>query len=320
MIFRASISMALGKRRSTRRSLLALSCAMLLTLAYAVTVDAKILIVKSDNLSQYEAPIRSFTTATDDEVEIIDIQGSRERGERLLLKATTSGTVRGIFALGTQAAYLSKYVLPSVPMSFAMVLNWEHYEFASPTTGVSVEIPVDVLFTRFRLLLPRIKRIGLIHSERVSGQRLEAARRAAQSLGITLLEEKVRFAEDVPGAYRRIRNAIDALWMPTDPVVVSRDNFRYLAQRCAKDEVAFLAFSENFVRAGALLSISPDYGTMGSQAAVLLEKAIAAPNTPQEIQAPLGSSLVINAEVAKEIGVDLDAAMLGMADVVVGEE
>lgn len=305
---------------ATGRLASALACMLLTLCAHPSVCEAKILVVKSDALPQYEAPIQAFAASIDDAVEIIDIQGSRERGERLLRSAATDGKVRGIFALGTQAAYLSKRILPSVPMSFAMVLNWDQYQFDGPTTGVSVEIPVDVLFTRFRLLLPHATRIGLIHSERVSEQRLAAARSAARALGMTLVEEKVRFADDVPGAYRRIRSAIDALWMPTDPLVVTRDNFRYLSQRCAKDDVAFLAFSENFVRAGALLSISPDYATMGSQAAVLLERTITTPTSPAEIQAPLGSSLVINAEVAEEIGVDLDAAMLGMADVVVGKE
>jgi ABC-type uncharacterized transport system substrate-binding protein len=303
-----------SRHRLVRR---VLSAALLACFVHAPEADAKILIVKSDDLPQYEAPIRAFTAAVDDAVEVIDIKGSRERGQTLLERAAKAGDVQGIFALGTQAAYLSKTVMPAVPMSFAMVLNWERYEFAQPTTGVAVEIPVDVLFTRFRLLLPSAKRIGLIYSERVSEQTIESARRAAVTLGMRLIEEKVRYSDDVPGAYRRIRSAIDALWMPTDPVVVTRDNFRYLSQRCEKDGNAFLAFSENFVRAGALLSISPDYGTMGSQAALLLERSIENPASPPAVQPPLGSSLVINALVAEEIGIDLNAGVLGMADVVV---
>jgi putative ABC transport system substrate-binding protein len=298
----------------------AASAAATLITAFAAPADAKILIVKSDDLPQYEAPIAAFRTSVGDDVEILNIEGSREKGERLLRAAATDGTVSGIFALGTQAAYLSKKVLPAVPMSFSMVLNWERYDFAAPATGVTVQIPVNVLFTRFRLLLPEMKTIGLIYSDQVPEQTLTAAREAAATLGINLVEEKVGFSDDVVGAYRRIRGSVDALWMPTDPVVVTRDNFRYLSERCTKDEIAFLAFSENFVRAGALLSISPDYKTMGSQAAVLLRRTIATPSTPPAVQAPLGSTLVINADVAGSIGVDLNAAVLGMADVVVGED
>jgi len=308
------------RARHTRRLLLIAAAAIALLGAAAGAADAKILVVKSDSLSQYEAPIATFTTSVSEPVVVINIEGSREKGERLLRHAAADGTVTGIFALGTQAAYLSKAVLPSIPMSFAMVLNWERYAFAAPATGVTVEIPVDVLFTRFRLLLPELKNIGLIYSDEIPEQTLRNARNAAGTLGLRLVEERVRYSDDVSGAYRRIRRSVDALWMPADPVVVTRDNFRYLSERCANDRIAFLAFSENFVRAGALLSISPDYATMGSQAAVLLGRAIASPSAPPQVQAPLGSTLVINSEVADSIGLDLNAAVLGMADVVVGND
>ncbi len=304
----------------SRHSLIPALACLIAALAVAAPVEAKILVVKSDSLPQYEAPISTFKAAIGEDVIVLDIEGSRETGERLLRASAADGKVNGIFALGTQAAYLSKAVLPSVPMSFAMVLNWERYEFAQPTTGVSVEIPVDILFTRFRLLLPETKRIGLIYSDKISEQTLVTARKAAATLGVGLVEEKVQHGGDVVGAFRRIRRSVDALWIPTDPVVVTRDNFKYLSDRCRKDGIAFLAFSENFVRAGALLSISPDYATMGSQAAVLLQRAMSTPSSPPAVQAPLGSTLVINSKVADEIGIDLNAGVLGMADLVVGSD
>jgi hypothetical protein len=57
---------------------------------------------------------------------------------------------------------------------------------------------------------------------------------------------------------------------------------------------------------------------MGSQAAVLLSHLIASPSTPPAIQPPLGSELVVNAETARRLGLDLDATAFAMADVVVG--
>jgi len=105
--------------------------------------------------------------------------------------------------------------------------------------------------------------------------------------------------------------------MLPDPVVISRDNFRYLSQRCSNDNVAFLAFSENFVRAGALLSISPDYTTMGSQAAVLLERMIEDGEQSPPVQAPIGSSLVVNERVARDLGLEFGPGLMTMADVII---
>jgi putative ABC transport system substrate-binding protein len=292
---------------------------ILMVAAVAVApAQAEVVVIKSDDLPQYDAPISAFETAVGAPVQVIDIRGSRDTGEKLLRRLAEGPDIDGVFALGSQAAYLTRKELPRVPMVFAMVLNWQRYALGGPTSGIAVEMPVDALLTRFRLLLPGLTRIGLIHSSKTSAATLETARTTAASLNIELVEEDVVYSDDVGGAYRRMHGRIDALWMLPDPVVVTRDNFRYLSARTRSDGVAFLAFSENFVRAGALLSIGPHYETMGSQAAVLLEQLMRS-EPPPPVQPPLGSTLAINADTADAIGVDLDPGTLGIADLVVEE-
>jgi hypothetical protein len=55
---------------------------------------------------------------------------------------------------------------------------------------------------------------------------------------------------------------------------------------------------------------------MGSQAAVLLDEAISN-RAGGGLQAPLGSKLVINADTARAIHVNLDGGALSVADLVV---
>jgi putative ABC transport system substrate-binding protein len=201
-----------------------------------------------------------------------------------------------------------------------MVIDWRRYGLGEHASGISVELPVDALLTRFKLLLPNLRRLGVIYSDQASSTTHADAGAAAAELGIELVREPVGQSEDVPGAYRRIRSEIDALWMIPDPVVVTHDNFRYLAGRTLHDDVAFLAFSENFVRAGALLSVSPDYATMGSQAAALIDRMVASNASPPAVQAPIGSSLVINAATARSLGIDVDMNMLSLADKVIDSD
>lgn len=307
-------------REASSRRCIAKAALAALMLAGALQpdcADARVLIVASDELSQYEAPIAAFEAAIGDVTEVINIEGSREEGELRLRNAATK-PVDGIFALGSQAAYLSQSVLSGVPMVFAMVLDWPRYDFAATTSGVAVEMPVDVLFTRFKLLIPELQSVGVIYSESVSEEMVESARTAAATLGLSLVEEPVRFNDEVAGAYRRMRKEIDALWMIPDPRVVTRDNFAYLRTHTARDGVAFLAFSENFVRAGALISVSPSYATMGSQAAVLLQQ-LAEGKAPPRVQPPLGSTLVVNAATARRLGLQLEAQVLSTADLVIDE-
>jgi hypothetical protein len=280
---------------------------------------AHVLIVKSDDLPQYQYPIDAFIAAHRGKVTTVDLEGSKEEGRARLARVAERESVDAVFALGAQAAWLSREVMPHTPLTFAMVIDWQRYGFGADATGVAVELPVDALLARFKLLLPGLRRLGVIHSGQSSATTLEAARSAAASLGIDLHEEDVAYSDSVAGAYRRMRGEVDALWMVPDPVVVTHDNFRYLAERTRNDGIAFLAFSENFVRAGALLSVAPDYATMGSQAAVLVERSLERHAAVPAVQAPIGSSLVINADTARELGIDLDRTILSLADKVIDE-
>jgi len=278
---------------------------------------SRVLVVTSDDLPQYRQPADAFVAAHTGEVRVIDIGGSKESGLNRIRQAMAEGPVDAVFAVGAQAAWLSREVLPDVPLAFAMVIDWQRYGLGENASGISVELPVDALLTRFKLLLPGMRRLGIIYSDQAPSRTLADAATAAAELDIELVRHTVSHSEDVPGAYRRIRSEIDALWMVPDPVVVTHDNFRYLANRTLHDGIAFLGFSENFVRAGALLSVSPDYATMGAQAAALLDEIASTKFATPTVQAPIGSSLVVNAETARALGIDVDMNMLSLADKVI---
>ena len=304
------------------RSRATLVCAILACAAVAVeqvpaSHPTRVLVVKSDNLPQYQQPIDAFIAAHTGDVRVIDVGDSKESGRDRIEKAVSARPVDAVFAVGAQAAWISREVLPEVPLAFAMIIDWQRYGLNERASGISIELPVDALLTRFKLLLPKLSRLGIIYSDQASSATLADAGAAAEALGIELVREQVKYSDEVPGAYRRIRSRIDALWMVPDPVVVTHDNFRYLADRTLHDGVAFLAFSENFVRAGALLSVAPDYATMGSQAAALIDRMVASRAMLPSVQAPIGSSLVINAATARALGIDVDASILNLADKVI---
>lgn len=301
-------------------ALSAIAVAMLLAAsAVPAAREYRVLVIISGDLPQYTAPAEAFIAAHQGEARVVDVGDSKENGRRRIEQAVAKAPVDAVFAVGAKAVWMAKEALPDLPRTFAMVIDREQYGLGAKESGVSLEMPVDALLTRFKLLLPGLERLGLIASDQASQTAVERAREAARELGIELVVERVRFSDGVPGAYRRIRSEISALWMMPDPVVVTHDNFRYLADRTKHDRVAFLAFSENFVRAGALLSVSPDYATMGSQAAALLHRHLDSPGVEPVVQPPIGSSLVVNAETARELGISVDATLLGFADEVIDD-
>ena len=278
----------------------------------------RVLIVQSENLAQYHVATAAFESASGATTVVVRIDDPIEKARRKIRRAAEVAAPEAIFALGAQAAVLAKAELPEIPLVFAMVMDWRRHGLdGSGTAGVALEMPVDDLLTRYKLMLPSLRRIGLIYSSAMSDDFLSGAREAALRLGIELSEEPVTAPDQVAGAYRRLRRDIDAVWMIPDPGVVTRDNFAYLAHRTRNDEIAFLAFSENFVRAGALLSVTPDYRTMGSQAAALLDRLLRNSKQMTIVQNPLGARLVVNATTARAVGISLDATVLTMADAII---
>jgi putative ABC transport system substrate-binding protein len=277
-----------------------------------------VLIVQSDDIPQYAAATSAFATTANAATVVVRIADSASKTRKTIARATRLAAPDAVFALGAQAAVLAKSEFPDTPMIFAMVMDWQRRGLeGTNTAGVALEMPADDLLTRYKLVLPHLRRVGLIYSNAMSESYINDARGAAKRLGIHLIEEPVTSADQVAGAYRRMRRDIDAVWMVPDPEVVTRDNFAYLAHRTRNDGIAFLAFSENFVHAGALMSITPNYATMGSQAAALLDRMLHSPEKPNVVQNPLGSRLVVNAATARYVGVDLDATVLAMTDAVI---
>lgn len=308
-------------KRGQRLALLAATTALLMAASMALTVGtavAGVIIVKSDDLPQYTPPATAFRQASKRESVEVVLHSRLDQGDSEFLKQAASTTQpSAVFALGSRAAMAAREAFPDTPLVFAMALGWSrNITTDSATTGVSLELPAADLFVRFKLIIPGLHRIGLITSDSDS-RTVDEARAAASELGLEILHETVGHHDEVAGAYRRMRSRIDALWMVPDPVVVTRENFDYLSSRCRNDEVAFLAFSENFVKAGALLSVAPSYSTMGSQAALLVEQLITDPGNAPPVQSPLGAKLVVNADTAMALGLDLDATTIHMADRVI---
>ncbi|MGQ0568674.1 MAG: hypothetical protein ACT4P5_03955, partial [Armatimonadota bacterium] len=77
---------------------------------------AHVLIVKSDDLPQYQQPIDAFIAAHAGKITTIDLGGSKEDGSKLLERTAKEGRIDAVFALGAQAAWLSRQVLPGAPL------------------------------------------------------------------------------------------------------------------------------------------------------------------------------------------------------------
>lgn len=305
-------------RRSPGHPLLT-GIALTLLLGSASAEAGVIAVLKDSNLTAYNAPIAAFQKGVSDRVVIYDLGGELEKGKEIAQQLAQVPPDL-VLALGAKSAFSARKYITQVPVVYALVLNPEKYGLSQPNvTGISLELPPETVFTQYKMFAPNISRVGVIYSAGSEAQ-VTRAEQAVTGLGIKFVRAPVSDPGEVAGAFDRIKGSIDSLWMLPDVVVLTPDNFRLLLARSLAAKLPYLGFSENFVKAGALVSVSPDYAAIGSQAATIARQILEEKQAPSSLPpaAPIGTHLAVNVDTAKTLELKLESLVLAFADEVIG--
>src|SRR5215207_7874155 len=124
--------------------------------------------------------------------------------------------------------------------------------------------------------LPSATRFGVLFVPTVPSHTLglEAAQRAARTLGVELQTVPVRRDEDFPGALAALTQGrgVDGLLVLLTPFTISRREL--LADLAVTHRLPTAFGSKDNVRAGGLLSYAPDTGDMARQAAPYVHRIL----------------------------------------------
>lgn len=279
----------------------------------------KVVVLKSNANAIYDAPAQSFVSQMSEVasvyVEVVDEEGG-------LPKAVAELQPALVYALGTKAALVARSSLPDTPVLFAMVLNYKrHQELKTPMTmGVALEVPPYVELLQFKLPLQGMRKLLVIYSEANAADIVAEAKQVAGNIGLELVTVPVKTASDVPSVFDKHVAAVDSVWLLNDPVVMNPQAFGYLRQASLKHgKVLVSSLSDEFARAGAVLSVSVDLKSLGYQAASLARSVVEKVQLPQEIgvQPPIGARLVLNMAVAKKLGLAIPDEVMPLINEVV---
>ena len=280
-------------------------------------------VVKSDSLTAYDAPAQAIVASLNGRVsvEVHDIHGDRRTAEDVM-EELRRDQPDVVVALGAKAAWSVKRALPETPLIYAMVEDPSRYGLEGPmVTGVSEQVPPDALMAQVHLFAPQVQRIGMVLHTKNEDARVAEAIAAAERSGFELKVLRVSRERDVKGAFMRLRDEVDAIWLVQDPVVVTPENFRFLREESRRVGMPVIASSEVLVRAGALMCVAPDYGAVGQQAS-LLATAVLGGTPPSELPEahPTEVRVVLNRDTMEAIDLDVDPLLLDFVDEVVGSE
>jgi putative ABC transport system substrate-binding protein len=139
---------------------------------------------------------------------------------------------------------------------------------------------------------------------------------AARSLGIDVTMLEIRGPDDIVPALETIKTRVDALYVPPDPIVISKLTAINTVARVAR--LPSIHGSREYVEAGGLMSYGPDFLDLFARAADYVDRILRGANPGElPIEQPRHFEFVISLKTAKALRLTVPSSLLLRADQVI---
>lgn len=235
----------------------------------AEAASGRIIVMISSAGEPYEETVAGFRQYLDKqgvkvEYTVHQLEGDAAKAVQALRGVKTNRPDL-IFAVGTLATESAVVSASDVPVVAAMILKAENLRRAPNATGVVLEVPVETQLQWIRRFLPRVRTVGVLFNPRENRDRIAAAEKAAQPMGITLDAQEVSVPQDIAAALNRLAGNAEALWGLADRTALDPQTAKQILFFSHKNRIPFIAPSSAWTKAGALYSLDWDYADMGAQ-------------------------------------------------------
>ena len=232
-----------------------------------------------------------------------------------------------IVTYATSAVLAAKQATSVIPIVFAAVTDAVGaglvISLARPggnVTGLSLQ-QTDVAGKRLELLremVPGLHRLAIMANVGSPGAVLEMSevQAAARTLGLEDTAVEIRRAEDIAPGFNSLKDRADALYICTDPLVITnRARIHTLAMGA---RLPTIYNSREYVEAGGLMSYGPNWPDRWRRAAEIVDKILRGAK-PADIPVEQSTKfdLVINLTTAKVLGLTVPPSLLATADEVI---
>lgn len=237
----------------------------------------------------------------------------RKKGARLLI---TNGTVPTLITLEVTRDRKIPLVYTNVGCPRATGLSRPAPPEAIRFTGTSMEVPAQEQLRFLLLALPKLKRLGILFCTATPPAVAtgEAAEKAGPGLGLIPVQRTV--TDDRPEPLMQtvtdlINEKIEALFIPTDTVLVQPKNLRIICQATTRAGIPVMVPEDGSVAYGPLLSYHCDFVEVGRQSgrqAARLLRGVPLEQIPPE--SPNIKKLTLNLQVAQGLNLPLPRQLL----------
>ena len=173
-----------------------------------------------------------------------------------------------IFCIGAGAYLLASEKMPERPIVFSSVLNWMRLQMTHQTYGVSSELHAGMQMMLFKYIFPKLKKIGIIYSEEFNQQWVESVRETAAETGVVIIGRPLVKNNDPFNELKTLLPETDVFWLISDPTLIpDTDTLIRILKICDEMNKPVFSYMNALADYGATLIVSPDYRTIGRQAA-----------------------------------------------------
>jgi putative tryptophan/tyrosine transport system substrate-binding protein len=295
-----------------------------LTLLIPAASAANIAIIKSQPLASYDYAVQRLENDLKNSrpgtvFQVYDLENRRENGRRVL-DALKKQKTDLIVTFGTLATDVAAREIRDTPIVFTFVLNPVTSGIISSfgpsgrnLTGVALDVPLQEQFANFKLVVPSLRKVGVLYNPAETGGIVQEAARVAAGMGIYLTAVPINAPEEVPQKIKSLKG-MDGLWMTADSTVFTPRNTAFILLYTLKEGIPFMGLSEQFVKAGALLGKMIDLSDVEEQTLAQINAVLAGADPGRlPILFPRKIGLVLNLKSAEEIGLEIPADAIGSA-------
>lgn len=307
-----------AKQRSVTGPVIVSALLAILCLVPTSFADAmEIAILQSSNIAAYQEAVAGFKAAGPSNATYTeyDLLGDLETGKKLARKIRASRSAL-VVAVGLKAGLAAKLEIIDIPIVYMMILAPLKHQLTAPNmTGTLLEVPFDQQLRIIRSFLPAVQRLGMMYNSAKHNPVGSEASQTARDLRLNLQQYKVQDEKDLPPQLRLLLKENEALWLLPDSTVLTNESVRFILDTALEQRVPVIAFSPEFARLGAFLSISVSYTEVGRETARLakriLDGDIRLPVKPVPIER---LKISVNLKTANFLGISIGEALNGTID------
>ncbi len=204
----------------------------------------------------------------------------------------------------------------TVPIIYTMVLSRpSSLNDRKNITGVDVMPPPETQLSALLETVPSVRRIGVIYDPAKSAPLVRKMKDAAEKAQVTLVERRIALPKEVSAALEDLEGKIDGLWLVPDTTAVTADTTMIIFSFSLKARVPVLAFSERYVREGALISVGYGGRDIGRKIGEIVRETHHVRNRPSVQYEPPAVTRFLNMHVARSLGLTISAEAIRKAQV-----